>query len=181
MMFAPAAPFHPAGIVISPMSYESLQTALRGNATSAAAAVAYPAANLALYIPFVLSAPINIQSVFWVNGTVTGGNCDVGIYNDDGTKVVTLGSTARGSVSTVITSTGLTDTVVGAGRYYMAFLCDSTANIFAWAPGSGGVCEAYGILEQAVGAANLPSPATFTLTTRNYIPVFGIYAQTITL
>lgn len=144
------------------------------------ASTAYPAANLALYIPFCIAAPMNVRAVYWGNGTTVGGNIDVGIYNEDATKVVSLGSTARGAVSSTVTTTGLTDTIVGAGRYYMGFLLDSTANMQAFAPAAG-LCESMGILEQAVGGATLPSPATFAVTTRAYIPVFGIYAQTLAL
>lgn len=144
------------------------------------ATAAYPAANLAIYVPFYVAAPMNVQSVVWTNGATAGGNIDVGIYNEDATKVVSLGSTSRGTASTSVTTTSLTDTVIGAGRYYMGFLLDATSNMIAWTPAAG-IAEALGVLEQAVGSATLPSPATFAVTTRAYIPQFGIYAQTLTL
>jgi hypothetical protein len=180
MTFTPAPPLRPAGTLITPGSMESLEVAFKGMVVGNPGSTAHPAANLAIYVPFVLAAPANIQSVMWNNGATVGGNIDVGVYDEAGARLVSLGSTARGTVSTVITTTTLTDTVVGAGRYYMAFLCDSTANIIAWVPAAG-ICEALGVLEQAVGAATLPNPATFAVTTRAYIPQFGIYAQTIAL
>lgn len=179
MYFYPAPPSHGNTTVISPAAFESIGYSLRQWGLSVSSS-AYPAANLALYVPFVLSAPTNIQSVFWITGLTTGGNNDVGIYQEDGTKIVSLGSTARGAASSTITTTSLTDTVVGRGRYYMAFLSDAANNQIAWTPAAG-LCEAAGVLEQAVGAASLPSTATFAVTTRAYIPHFGLYAQTITL
>lgn len=179
MQFRPAPPFRPAGYVINPASVESLGMVIRPWGISVAS-TAYPAANLALYVPFCIGAPMNIKAVYWGNGTTAGGNIDVGIYNEDATKIVSLGSTARGTASSTITTTSLADTIIGAGRYYMAFLLDSTANMQAFAPAAG-LCESMGILEQAVGAATLPSPATFAVTTRAYIPSFGLYAQTVAL
>ncbi len=180
MIHFPAPPVLGNTVIIQPTSLASIGYSLRQWSAFSYASTAHPAANLAIYVPFVLAAPMNIQSVFWVNGLTTGSNCDVGIYNEDATKIVSLGSTGRGAASSVITTTTLTDTVVGRGRYYMGFLCDGTANMQAVAPAAG-LCAAMGVLEQAVGAANLPSPATFTVTTRAYIPYFGLYAQTLAL
>lgn len=177
MSYFPAQPLRPNGTHITPFSDESLGRDLRNGGFGASASTAYPLANLALYIPFCISAPINIQSVTWGNGTVTGGNCDVGIYDESGTAIVRLGSTARGAASTLILTTTLTDTVLAPGRYYMAFAHDGTNNIFAWAPAAG-LCEAMGVLEQQT-AFPLPSTATFAVTTRAYIPHVGLLAQTL--
>lgn len=172
MSYYPAIPLRPNQAIISPGAPESLGEFLwRGFGPSFASA-AYPLANLALYVPFAVSAPITILSTVWINGTATGGNIDVGIYGEDGTRIVSLGSTARGSASSVIVTTTLTDTTLGPGRYYMAFAHDGTNNIFGWPPAAG-LAEAAGVLEQQT-AFPLPSSATFAVTTRAYVPYMGL-------
>jgi hypothetical protein len=178
MDFRPAPPFRPNPSLLTVNSFEAIGSQLQvWNYTASAAA--YPLANLAFYVPFYVAAPINVQAAFWSNGTGAGGNCDVGIYTDTGTRLVSTGSTGRGAASGYITTTALTDTVVGVGRYYMAFSHDGTNNLTSFAPVAG-LNEAAGVLEQTSAFA-LPSTATFAVTTRAYLPFFGIYAQTIAL
>lgn len=177
MSYYGAIPLRPNQLFIHPQAQESVGANLHGISQVSASSQAYPLANLALYVPFAVASPVNVQSTIWMNGVTAGGNIDIGIYDESGTRIVSLGSTARGTASSVITTTTLTDTVLGPGRYYMAMAHDGTSNIFAWIPAAG-LCEAFGVLEQQT-AFPLPSTATFAVTTRAYIPFVGLLCQTI--
>jgi hypothetical protein len=52
-----------------------------------------PVANEAYLIPFWVPTPINVSSMF-LNITTSSGNLDVGIYDKNGNRVVSKGSTA---------------------------------------------------------------------------------------
>lgn len=168
--FAPARPRRGHNQVLRPFMPESIGLGLSaygldGTSTS----VAWPAANVILYIPIDIVEPFTIVEVAWENGTgASAGNVDLGIYDEGGTKLASLGLTARGAASTLITTTTWTDyTITSPGLYYMAMLHTATNNIFAWAPVAG-LCQAQGVMEEA--SATLPATATFATTTRAYIP-----------
>lgn len=139
--------------------------------------LAWPLANLALFLPFATARKMTVSEVWWWNGTTAGGNVDVGIYDRAGTRIQSLGSTARGSVSTVVSSTTWTDLILEAGEYYMAFAVNGTNNIQATGSAAG-LCEALGICEMTSAFA-LPATATLSRTTRAYIPAFGLRCSTV--
>lgn len=170
--FAPGAGRHFHTQLISIRSLESIGGHLKPM-SSGATTGAYPAANLAIYVPVWFSDPFTIEEVFWENGTgASAGNVDVGLYDAAGTRLTSLGATARGAASVTITTTTFTAyTVTQPGLYYMAFSHSATNNIFACQPAAG-LCEAMGVCEQAT-AHPLPATATMTRTARAYIPDFG--------
>lgn len=134
---------------------------------NAPASQAWPLANLALYVPIYINEFCTIYEVGTGTGATAGGNFDIGLYQMDGTKLQSTGSTAR--TASAWNTVNWTDLDVQPGWYYAAMSADGTNNYSGVVPAAG-ICEAMGIVEQGTAFA-LPSPATIsTRTTRTLIP-----------
>lgn len=145
---------------------------------AALASVAWPLANLALYVPIYFNEACTVYEAGVGAGATAGGNFDLGLYQLDGTKIVSSGTTAR--TASAWNTAGLTDTVVFPGWYYAAMSADSTANYSGLNPAAG-LCESLGIVEQAT-AFVLPSPATIsTRTTRAILPSITFAVRSVAL
>lgn len=144
---------------------------LRGSILNAGSA--WPSANLAIYIPFRVTRAFTFNSIAICIGSAAG-NLDAGVYNADGTKIVSTGSTAVGAnVNTI----SVTSTTLGPGLYYFALACSSTScqpMCYAFtSTAKAGIIRALGVSQQA---SALPLPATMTpaANTGSIIPVMGI-------
>lgn len=148
---------------------------LRGSTNASAA---YPAANLAIYVPFVLESPVTVYETFVVSGSLTTSNAtEIGVYDTAGTRLFTTATTVN-VANDVINSSGMTDYVLSPGAYYMAFACDGTRNFFATSFVAG-LYQSFGFMEQTgLTGANLPTTATFAAYTRAYLPQFGLNLRT---
>lgn len=140
------------------------------------AAAAWPAANLAIYVPFVLDRQAVAAQMFWENGAVAG-TTDVGIYDEQGTRLVSLGATTNAGT---VQLGNIADTTLPPGVYYMAGLA-STATTQTYWSGAIGVpmLRAAGVRSQAVGAAALPATATFAAMANGYLPFVGVAFQSV--
>jgi hypothetical protein len=162
-------------IVITSASAESLGCgSLPWNNTTLGSRT-WSTANLALYIPFVVNAPVTIVGGGCFNGTVAAGNIDVGVYDDQQDRLVSLGSTAMSGTSAWQIGTFSSALALNPGVYYMAFVCSSnTAQFFAVNTSSAYTPRGVGILTQT-SALPLPSPATFAHATTNpNIPLLAL-------
>jgi len=176
VIYLRAGEYAPPSATISPASRASIGSALMNTVSTMNTTVAWPLSNVALYVPFTLDQPWTVRAVFWSSGTGTG-NIDIGAYDSAGTRLFSLGSTAK---STVFSSASLGSAYTfAAGLYYMAMAHDGMSNFTGAAPAAG-LLEAMGVCEQTSAFA-LPSTATFSRTTRAVIPLFGFHAGTITL
>lgn len=145
---------------------------LSGTSTSAFAVV-YTTANTAIYCPFSVDLPFLAQKMgVQVTTTDAAGHIDLGIYSEKGARLVSLGSTATGSVGLQVGN--IADTWLMPGTYFMAMNSDSVTNAFAsvsnntiFAPGPARVC---GFQQEAVGAIALPANATFAAVTQRAFP-----------
>lgn len=164
--------------VLSPISEESLgPRGFRGMGLQSASSQTW-VANLAVFVPFGISRPFLVREVWWFNGSAAGNNVDVGVYATDGTLLFSLGSTASGANSAVITSSGMTDYTLAAGDYYMAFACSGTTNdVGAWAPAAN-IAAGLGVGEMASAMA-LPSSATIVPLTNALLPYFGLNGNSV--
>jgi hypothetical protein len=141
-----------------------------------AAAAAWPAANLGLFIPFTLDAAATAKQMFWENGAVAG-TTDIGIYDANGNRLVSLGATTNAGTLQI---GNITDTALTPGLYYMAMVAStvttqtyiSEVSTVAW-------CRACGMQQQAIGSATLPNPATFAAAANAYIPLVGVSFQAV--
>lgn len=137
----------------------------------------WPSANLAIFVPFRLPAPLTVQSLWVLNGATASGNIDVGIYDYTGTKLVSTGSTAQ-SGTNVVQSVGVT-AVLGAGLFYLALAMNNTTGTIArFAPANVGLVKAAGLAE---AASAFPLPATTTLSTVSnaYMPLVGLSGRSV--
>lgn len=160
----------------------SLRTHSRAGSSSTGTSTAWPVANLGVYVPFTVSIPVIVYEWYITLGTLTtAANADFGIYNEDFTKVQSLGSTALNvAVASVMTNTTTwTDLLLAPGSYYMAFSTDSTRN-FGCSTDAAGIYQASGVMEQT-GVATLPAPAVPVAYTRALLPNFGMNCYTVAI
>lgn len=157
----------------------STLTCLSGISVTAPAAAAWPAANLALFVPFRLAVPVTIYKMVIGAGTTATGNFDVGIYDSDGDRIVSSGTTGKGASTEHVLD--ITDTQVGPGLYYLAMSADGTNNYAMVLPsGSAPVpvqkARLAGVL-QAGGSFVLPATSTLAATTSSLIPNIAAYLR----
>ena len=136
------------------------------------ASAVYPAANLAIYAPFRIAAPIVVTDLWCVNGATASGNVDIGIYDGAGNKIVSAGSTAQSGTSTIQTF-NITDTLLGGGLFYLAIALDNTTGTFLRFAPSAPVGRIIGLAQQASAFA-LPATATFATFAQTYLPNMGL-------
>lgn len=146
-------------------------------ASSTAAAAAWPSANTAYFLPFFIHSPWIARKMACGCGTTGSNNVDMGIYNVDGVRLVSSGAVARVASSEVYGD--ITDTLLMPGWYYMALVCNATANIvFATPSGTSPVplqkARLSGVLQMA-SAYTLPATATFAALSSAIIPAVSIY------
>lgn len=135
---------------------------------------AWPAgANTAVFIPFLVGKEITFSTMFWVNGTVVSGNVDVGVYSQDGTKIVSKGSTAQSGTSAIQIVT-VTTTTIGPGLYYLALVLDNATGTIASYPIGQVLKTKFTGAAQMASAFALPSSATFATLGQDSLPLVGL-------
>ena len=142
---------------------------------------AWPTANLALFTPFEIAATIIARKLWVIDGATVGGNIDLGIYREDGVRLVSIGSTAQTPANS-IQEFDIADTILrGPGRYYLAIAADSvTPTMFSTAPGAA-FLGASGIVQQATAfpLATNANPATFAACVTNFLPNYGLSTRSL--
>jgi hypothetical protein len=153
-------------------SQESLGPELR-DIDAGWAGIAYTA-NLVCYWPFYLVEPVTLTKLWWYNGSPVAGNVDCGIYDASGTtKIIAAGATAMSGAS-ALQVVDVTDTLLGAGRYWCAFGSDSATAQFNRMNLVAQWLDAIGCKQQASGySSGLPSSATFAVPSVGIMPVYG--------
>lgn len=137
------------------------------------ASTAWPTASKAFYIPFFVSKQITFTTLFTVNGATTSGNIDLGVYDANGTKIVSSGSTAQSGASALQKVT-VASTSIGPGIFYLAMSVDNvTATVYRTIGGQVLRTKMTGMAEQA-SAFVLPATATFATLTPDFIPMVGL-------
>lgn len=157
-------------LVISTVSLWSLGPGIK---TGVATGVAWPGANVALYVPFRVAYPVTVYKMCIGTGVTAGGNFDLGIYDEAGTKLVSTGATARSAqVDHVV---DVTDTTLRPGLYYLAQACDGTNN-FAMYNLAARYCQMLGMRKQST-AYTLPATATFATVDTTGVPLIAAYLR----
>lgn len=157
--------------VITPFSPCSVIRGDYGWVSVAGADVVWAVADRALYIPFTLSRSMTMASMFVFNGTVVNGNFDMGIYDEWGARLASLGSTVQAGINTY-QNEALVATF-GPGIFYMALVFDG---VVARTYSSGMTAINMIILGCAIEANAFPLPAvaTFATNLEVNIPWFGL-------
>lgn len=132
----------------------------------------WPSANVALFWPVRLAVPVTVTVLWWANGATASGNVDCGIYDAEGNRLLSTGSTAQ-TGTTAIQSVNVTDTVIPPGLIYLALAMDNvTGTINRVVMGNATACQLAGMHQQATAFA-LPATATFAAMAQNYVPMAG--------
>lgn len=100
------------------------------------ATVAWPAANLAIFIPFTIERFVTVYRMGWYNGTTVGtNNFDAGIFDRTcATLLVSTGSTLSAGASQP-QEVDVTDTTLPPGDYHLALSCNGTTpHVFRASP-----------------------------------------------
>lgn len=132
---------------------------------------AFPAANDALFMPLILQQATLVKRLFSMNGATVSGNIDVGIYSEDGARIVSSGSVAQAG-TTDLQFFDITDLMLGPGRYYLAVAMDNATGTLIRATAGLVRLQAIGMAKQA-SAFPLPATATFATVTATYLPIIG--------
>lgn len=170
----------PSQRVIHAFGPQSMGVYLAATATAVANSNAWPTSNRAFFIPFVVTEPILAQQMGVSNGASVSGNIDVGIYDSQGNKLVTKGSTAQSGTSTEQLF-DITDTPLDRGLYYMAVAMNNGTGTLLFAFPSG--TYSYRSLGMWImdTAFALPTTATFASVNSNtlYLPSVYVVCESI--
>lgn len=134
----------------------------------------WPAANRALYLPFTVHQTISIDTIGIYNGTVAGGNRDVGIYDGKSLALlVSSGSTAASGTSQ-LQKTTFTATVLIPGFYFAGVAFNTnTDSTFRYAPTLLAMLATG--MRQEESALPLPSTMTPVDIASAYVPLVALF------
>jgi len=166
-------------VTITPWHRCSIGYELIGGGGGTLASNAWPVAAKAIYVPILVPRRITAVKMFTLNGATASGNQDVGIYDSQGNRLVSIGATAQAGISAMQVH-DTTDLIMEAGRYYMGLANSGTTGTYLSCTSQlAQVLGGYGVLNQA-SAGTLPSTATFATCSSAYLPMFGLTARTLT-
>lgn len=164
---------------LSVIGIEAVTGAILGYQGGGATAgnVNYPAADLAIYVPFALDYPFIVRRLWWFNGSSLTGNVDCGVYAASGEKLLSSGSTAQSGTTSIQTAT-VSDYKLDPGSYYLALAGSATGTRFTRLAYAQTSLRFVGVLQQS---SALPLPATMSPAAigQGYLPIFGISSRTL--
>lgn len=172
----PAQVEEPHRVTVQSISQESVVDAINQGLTLASSV--WGAANRAMFIPFVIQAPFLVDRLFLINGSAVSGNLDLGIYDINGIRMVSSGSTAQASVS-AIQFVNVADTTLLPGVYYFAIVLDNiTGTTLNASTVNTARLRAMGVLSMA-SAFPLPATATFAIAADTFLPSMGMTSRSV--
>jgi hypothetical protein len=163
-----------------PFFVQNLNTALGGlvvMSQSTFSGAAWFAANAAIFIPIIAAVRTTVTQMMWSNGATLSGNVDAGIYDFNGNRLTSTGSTVQAGVS-VSQITDVTDTILPRGLYYMALACSNTTATFSRTAVNQEQLRVSGV-QIMTSAFPLPATATFANPTAAYLPVCAAAIETV--
>jgi hypothetical protein len=173
--YVPAAGGRTSPVVINPWSDQSIGAALQTTGQGSAGLQNYIAANVGVFVPFVIYEAVTFTKLGVMNADAVAGNIDLGLFQEDGTLIVAAGTTAQSGVSAQQT-VDITDTSLARGRYYLGITGDTggvTQKVYGVVPVAG-IAQALGLLEDSSCAppfSTSANPATFVAYSRAFIPL----------
>lgn len=139
---------------------------------------AWPAANRALYIPFCVEQTCTAYKMGFVVA-VQAGNYDVGIYNENGVRLVSVGSTTVPVAG--LASADIADTLLTPGTYFMAMICSTvtTLTVNRVTHINTPALTACGMQQEDLGATTLPANATFADMASTFVPFLAVVTKAV--
>lgn len=170
-MYVPAPLVAPNEVFINTMSRLSIGDQMRDINSANPASTAWVTANQARYVPFRILTPALVLKLMVYNGATGSNSTDVGIFTAAGVKLVSSGLTAMSGINgwQVFDTT---DTWLTPGLYYFGLLNNGTGGTYFAYP-SLPAGQMAGVTSQAVGAALLPTTATFGVLDAAVVPIIG--------
>lgn len=168
-----------ASRVITPFSREAMGLEL--NAIDEGLATNTWTANLARYVSFGLAEPVTVKQAFWENGTAVAGNVAVAIHDFSTlASLVTTGAVAQSGTSAIQVA-DVTDTLLGPGRYWLAFASNNGTAAFIRANPIAQNLHAIGVFEESSAYTTVRDAGTITPGTPSNgdVPVFGFTVETV--
>jgi len=138
--------------------------------------LAWPAANRALYMPFLIEQPCTCTQLYWYEGgTFSAANYDMGIYDASRKRLVSMGSTAVPNTVSSLVLANIADTTLNPGHYWLGMVVSVAATLLVMrnTPDSR-YMQVMGVQQEALGSTVLPDPATFSNPANSYLPVCGL-------
>lgn len=160
-------------------NWHCLGTQLAAMASAAPASGANPTANLAYYIPVLVTEDITVTKLWCRNGSVVSGNVNMALYTSAFAQVANseIGSTAQAGTNAV-QEFDITNVALTAGLYYIAIVMDNITGTFIRYGPSGGAAQSWGLAQEAA-VFDLPATATpADIAASAFIPVCGIATRT---
>lgn len=157
--------------VIAAGGYHSM-----GDAWVSESSSSWGTANLARYVPFVISEQVTAKGFAFRNGGTVNGTVHVGIYNI--AKSLLVSNSAAHTGTNAMQTIDITDTVLVPGFYWMAMAITGTTGVVFRVPIMNELARSLGFQQQA-SAVPLPSTATFSNPTSTLNPAH-VPALTIT-
>jgi hypothetical protein len=152
-------------------SIDPIRDGWLGAQTSWSSTNAWGTQYRAIYVPVRVVRRVVVRQLGWVSGPTAAGNCDVGIYDSTGTRIVATGSQTNTSAS-ITRVVDITDTTIGPGCYYLGLNNDTTTDTFLSYPITAPEAAARGLLSETLGSLALPSTASWALAnTLTFIPI----------
>jgi len=139
----------------------------------------WPTVKKIIYVPIFIDQTVTITQIGWVNGGITNGNVDAGVYEDasgvPGAEIASTGSTAQ-SGATAIQTVNVTDFVLpGPATYWLAITFSGTGWAYRMAPALYVASALMGAMEETVaGDFGLPATATPVTLAVAYVPFVGL-------
>jgi len=153
----------PSGIAcVSTMGAESIIGPYSSHANgSYSTFTAWQNANQAVYVAVAIPFACTVYQMAVQIGGTSSGNLDVGIYDANFNRLVSMGSTAMGSTNSIQVF-NVTDTPLTPGTYFLACSVSNTSGVLA-----GGACytpahQGLRALGVQVQSSALPLPSTAT-------------------
>lgn len=149
------------------------------NAQAMSASTAWGTANLGIYIPVILDVPVRVYKMSVANGATAGGNTDVGIYDEKGTRLVSIGPTAQAGTSAIQTF-DITDTFLMPGTYHLGLANTTTTGTY--------LCAAFSVVrgrmsgcrqQTGLTSGTLPNPAVFATWAQTFCPLLCAHYETV--
>lgn len=152
------------------------------DAQFAGTTTAWTTANQAVYQAIIVQSTVTVTHLGVIVGATSSGNIDVGIYTEGGVKLVSSGSTAVGTIST-LQSFDVTDTTLEPGLYWLACAVDNgtatlRGSVVPITNASAATARTRGYMVQTSAFA-LPATAAFAAPSAAvYVPIVNAYCRT---
>lgn len=128
-------------------------------------AAAWPAVNQAIYVSVVVSQPVTVYQMALLVGVTAAGNVDVGIYDVNGSRIVSSTPTPIGAAGPQVFD--IANTELNPGNYFLAAWCSTvtTATFNRYSAAAASLERVHGVQIQTGQAGGLPATATFASAT----------------